>query len=338
LKKISFLKFSASLLIAIVLFYFAFRRVDLSEFFSKAAHVNYGWVGASILIAMGSHWLRAFRWNLMLRPLGFQVTQFHTFVAVMTGYLANLAFPRLGEVTRCGVLKKNDGVPVSIGFGTVITERMIDVLILASLIFADFVIEFDKVYEYFMGVLNFGRFGDLRLLFLGFGLAIFTGILMTVWFFRKMNSMDFTNPYLQKVKKFIIEMRDGLFVLKKLENLPGFIISTIGIWTAYYMMSYVIFFAIDDTDSLGFGAGLSVLAAASVAMVIPVQGGIGAYHFLVSGVLVLYGIESTTGLFFATLLHTSQVIFVLIFGGLSVLATVFISRQKKRQEQKPLTD
>jgi hypothetical protein len=123
-------------------------------------------------------------------------------------------------------------------------------------------------------------------------------------------------------------MVNGLSSVKKVENKTGFVLSTIGIWISYFLMSYVVFFALGETSSLGLGAGLSILAAAGVAMAIPVQGGIGTYHTLISGVLILYGVESTTSLFFATLLHTSQLIMIITVGGISVLITAIIAKQR----------
>jgi len=113
--------------------------------------------------------------------------------------------------------------------------------------------------------------------------------------------------------------------IRDVKNMPLFVFCSIGIWVCYFFMSYVIFFSIPETSTLGIGAGLSILAAAGVAMATPVQGGVGAYHFLVSEVLIIYGIQSGSAIFFATLLHTSQLIFMILFGGLSILIASFIS-------------
>lgn len=328
----SIIKYSLSLLLAGVLFYFAFRNVSLNEFLEKITEVNYWWVVLSIVLSLMSHWLRAYRWNLMLTPLGYEkLSDFRTYLAVMTGYLANLAFPRLGEVTRCGVMKENEKIPMSISFGTVITERALDFLILLSLILLDFIVEFDRVYDFFISSVGWDSNSDhtmnIILIFSSLVLLGIAGILIL----KRILEHEFENALLQKIHRILTDVVNGLLSIRKVKNVAGFVLSTVGIWVFYYLMSYVIFFSITETSELGFGAGLSILAAAGVAMAMPVQGGIGAYHTLVSGVLIIYGIEATSGLFFATLLHTSQLICILFFGGLSALGTVFIARKRKTE-------
>ncbi|MEO9805596.1 MAG: lysylphosphatidylglycerol synthase transmembrane domain-containing protein [Reichenbachiella sp.] len=328
----SIIKYSLSLVLAGVLFYFAFRKVSLEEFVQKIAEVNYSWVLLSIVLSIMSHWLRSYRWNLVLRPLGYEkLSDGRTFLAVMTGYLANLAFPRLGEVTRCGVMKRNDKIPMSISFGTVITERVLDFLILLSLILMDFIIEFDMVYDFFISAIgwdvNVDHTTNITIIITILVIFAVAGILIL----KRILEHEFENPLLQKAHRVLTDIVNGLLSIRKVQNISGFVLSTIGIWVFYYLMSYVIFFSISETSGLGFGAGLSILAAAGVAMAMPVQGGIGAYHTLVSGVLIIYGVEATSSLFFATLLHTSQLVTIVVVGGLSVLGTVFISRRRKTE-------
>jgi uncharacterized membrane protein YbhN (UPF0104 family) len=117
-----------------------------------------------------------------------------------------------------------------------------------------------------------------------------------------------------------------------IKNPTAFIISTIGIWVLYYLMSYVIFFSITETNELSFGAGLSILAAAGVAMAVPVQGGLGVYHYIITGVLVIYGIDNNTSAFFASLLHTSQLFSIVFFGGISVLISLLVLKKKTQNE------
>lgn len=329
------IKYGISLLLAGALFYYAFKNVDIEDFLQKISEVNYWWVVVSVILALMSHWLRAYRWNLMLRPLGYpNLKDGHTFLAVMTGYLANLAFPRLGEVTRCGVLKRSDKIPMSISIGSVITERAIDFLVLLSLITLDFLVEFDRVFLFFVDAVGWDTNKDYTLtitIILG---VIILSIVIGVLILKRILDHDFSNPLLQKAHRIFVDIVNGLMSIRKIENFTGFILSTIGIWVLYFLMSYVIFFSIAETSMLGLGAGLSILAAAGVAMAMPVQGGIGAYHALVSGVLVVYGVESTSSLFFATLLHSSQLVMIIVFGGLSVL-TSFILIRKNKTENTP---
>lgn len=329
----SILKYIIPLVLAIVLLFYAFKNVDYSEFIAKASEVSYIWVIASVVISLVSHWLRAYRWNILLSPFGYQLKSGRTFLAVMTGYLANLAFPRIGEVTRCGVLKKNDGVPMSLSFGTVITERIIDFFILLSLIVLDFVLEFDKVFGFFSETLGFEQIFQNKF-FVASGIAVFIIVALGSFFLVKhFIGLKSENAFLNKIRNFLKEMMDGLFSLKKIKNVYGFVLSTFGIWVLYYLMSYIIVFSMGETSDLGILAGLSILVAGGIAMAIPVQGGIGTYHAFITGILILYGIEQNTGLFFATLLHASQVFSILFFGGLCVLISVFVSKNKSSNSQ-----
>ncbi len=324
----SLIKYVVSLVVAVLLLYYAFKNVDLDEFFAKAAEVNYWWVVLSIVASLVSHWLRAYRWNILLAPFGYRLQTGRTFLAVMTGYLANLAFPRIGEVTRCGVLKKNDGVPMSHSFGTVITERVIDFFILLSLVVLDFVLEFDKVFGFFSQTLGFESLLQQKTVLIGGACLLAVCGVVAFLLIKRFTRQENQGGYLGKVREFVKGLMDGLFSLKKIDNIPGFVFSTIGIWILYYLMSYVILFSIAETTGLGLMAGLSILVAGGLAMAVPVQGGIGTYHAFMTGILILYGIQQQTGLFFATLLHASQVVSILFFGSVCVLISVFISKKK----------
>lgn len=324
-------KYLVSLLLAVLLVYLVFRNVDLNDFIGRLSSVNYWWVLASVLLAIVSHLVRSYRWNLLLAPFGYKLKTQRTFLAVMSGYLANLALPRLGEVTRCGILKKNDGVSMSTAIGTVVVERLFDFIVLLLIIAVDFMVEFDMIYDYFTSSIGWERIEENKWVYLT--IIMFLAILGIAGLYglRLLLQKDFENPSLKKAHEKLRDLVDGFLSIRKLENVYGFLFSTVIIWITYFFMSYVIFFAIDETSVLGMGAGLSILAAAGVAMAAPVQGGMGAYHALVSGVLIIYGIASDTSLFFATLLHTSQVVFILIFGGISILLSTIISSKNKTE-------
>lgn len=323
----SLLKYVISLSVGAVLLYYAFRNVDLSDFLARIEEVKYEWVVLSILLALASHWIRAYRWNMMLKPFGHNLSTGRTFLAVMTGYLANIAFPRLGEVTRCGVLKKIDNVSISTSFGTVVTERLIDFFILLSLIVLDFFIEFDLVFEFFFQTLGFNKINiDPLWIVLFFVVAIVVGIMSFIWV-RRLLEKEHQHPTMNQVRIFLKDMLEGLLSLRKVENVYLYIFLTLAIWVLYYLMGYVLIFALPETSNLGMVAALTILAAGGIAMSAPVQAGVGTYHTFVSAVLVLYGISDQGGLFFATLMHATQIVFIVVFGGLSTLVTVFLKKR-----------
>ena len=304
--------------------YYVFRDWNFSELLGRFGEVNYAWVALSFVLSVLSHVLRAYRWNLLLSPLGYQnLSTYRTFKAVMIGYLANLVAPRLGEITRCGVMKREDNVNMSASIGTVVAERIFDLIILVMLIFIGLVLEFDKLSNFFIDFFT-ARSGNLEvssttlnlLIIFGFILVI---LLIVLWWFRERVKRK---PFYYKIRSFIREMMDGFTSVLRLENKAGFWFSTIMVWVLYFVMAYVLFFSIESTSHLGIVAGLSVLIMGGIGMSAPVQGGFGVYHILVGSILLTYGIAEKDGYFFATLVHTSQTLLVMLVGGLSLVLTL----------------
>ena len=153
-KMIPFLKFSLPLLVGLVLLFYAFKNVQLDDFLSKLNLTRYGWVIGSMLLSLVAYVSRAYRWQLLLRAADQKVSTFRLTLAVFVGYLANLAFPRLGEVVRCAVLKKTNQIPVSLSIGTVVTERIIDSLVLFFFLTIALLLEFDLIVTYFENILS----------------------------------------------------------------------------------------------------------------------------------------------------------------------------------------
>lgn len=321
----SLLRFIIPLILAVLLLYFAFRNIELKDFFSKISEVKFGWVLASILLSIISYIARAYRWNILLHPLGYFPKTYHTTLAVFVGYLANLAFPRLGEVTRCGILKRTDNVPLSTSFGTVITERILDAFTLLLMIGLSFLMEYDRIVTFLNGVFEEYNIDFSKIIL---GIVVLSGLALIVFvlFFVK------ENKYSVRVKTFLRELYEGIISIRRLKNLPGFLISSIILWVTYYLMSYLIVFSLEETSFLDISAGFMLLVTGGIALTLPVQGGIGTYHTLVTAMLSLYGIEKTTGLFLATLLHTSQILSIAVFGGVAVLLVASISKKNLKIE------
>ncbi|MBR07624.1 MAG: TIGR00374 family protein [Rickettsiales bacterium] len=320
-KLVSVIKYVLTLGLAGVLLYFAFRNVDFKEFWAKTAEVDYTWVVLSIVLSLLAYYARSYRWNLLMRPLGFPNLNVHrTNLAVLVGYLANLAFPRLGEITRCGMMKRNDNVPVATSFGTVISERIMDMITLIILILATLILEYDN----FMALITdvFSGLGDVS------GLAWKLGVVIVVGGIVGLVLIYILYQKVAKVKAFLDDLFRALLSLRELESPGKFIASTVVLWVTYYLMSYLIVFSVPETAHLPLSTGIMLLVAGGMALVIPVQGGIGTYHAFISSALVLYSVEKTTGVFLATLLHTSQVVAIAVFGGIALLISLFINKHK----------
>ncbi|MTI31530.1 lysylphosphatidylglycerol synthase transmembrane domain-containing protein [Xanthovirga aplysinae] len=335
LKFKSVLLYTISLTVALGLMWYIFRDLDFSVVLSKLKQLNYGWIALSVIIAISSHYARAYRWNLLLQPLGFQLKTWRTFLAVMSMYFVNLILPRMGEVSRCGVLKRTDKVPVTASLGTVVVERLVDFLALLFLLTIVLVAEFGRLKSYLLAAFEhtFDKLQDnLNLLFLLAGLVVL-GVLGIIFLFTSKRSFLRNNPIILKVKSFLKDLSLGFTSIGKLQNKAGFWLSTLLIWAAYYLMAYFIIFAYPPTVGLSMWAGLSILVMGGLGMAAPVQGGLGTYHAMVSGILILYGISEQDGIIFATIMHSAQTLMVLILGGICLLLSLLISPKEKEESQ-----
>lgn len=327
---IDILKYSATLGIAGFLLWYVYRDFSFRELIKQFENINYYLIALSIVLALISHYLRAFRWNILLEPLGYHLKTNRTFIAVMVGYFANNLVPRLGEVTRCGILKKNDKVGMTSAFGSVVAERALDLLTLISLATLTFIIEFDKLNQFVID--NFKDKIPATQSIYGLALGL-VGILILLAFialilFRIFREKLHRNLFYLKIRAFTKELLDGFFSIRKIKNQFAFWLSSLGIWFLYYMMLVVVFYAFPPTSNMNFMAGLTILIMSGLGMSAPVQGGIGVFHILVSGVLVLYGISAEDGKVFALVAHTTQFLTIMFFGGISFVISVFMKPQQ----------
>ena len=321
-KMIPFLKFSLPLLLGLVLLFYAFKNIQLDDFLSKLDETRYEWVIGSMLLSSLAYVSRAYRWQLLLRAADQKVSTFRLTLAVFVGYLANLAFPRLGEVVRCAVLKKTNQIPVSLSIGTVVTERIIDSLVLLFFLIIALLLEFDLIVTYFENIFSTYHIPLDGLLYAALTLLMIFSILVLV-------ILRTHTPLSQRTKKMASEVLKGILTIKSIQSKSLFLITTTVMWLTYFLMSYMIFFALEETSSLSLTAGFMLLVSGGIALALPVQGGIGTYHAMIAMMLGLYGIENTTGLFLATLLHSSQILSVVIFGGISLVITLGIEKNNR---------
>lgn len=331
------LKYSISLFIAILLLWYVYRDLDLSAMLAKLKVADYSWIIMSVLVSLVSHVTRAYRWNLLLKPLGYHhLTVFRTLLAVMVGYFANLIVPRMGEVSRCGLLKRTDNVPITTSLGSVVAERIVD---MCSLIFCTallFILEFDRLKGFFFSFFDdtVGKVGQNLFVIYVMGGVVFLLIMLFFVLGRIFKEKFKRNQSFNKLKIFAREIAKGVTSIGSIENKAGFWIATLVIWVFYFFMSYLVFFSLPETAGLGWRAGLSVLVMGALGMSAPVQGGIGTFHALVGSVLLLYGISETDGVLFATLVHGVQTLTFVFFGGISFFIASIIATKKPVLKEK----
>jgi uncharacterized membrane protein YbhN (UPF0104 family) len=296
-----------------------------SDFLWKAwQNSNKGYLGLMALVAILSHLLRAERWRMLLVPTGNKVGLTNSFLSLMIGYLVNLAVPRGGEVSRCYNLYKLEKTPVEVSFGTVVVERMVDVVCLLLLIALSFFAEWQKLKK-FIDSLNFSS-GE------GFSISpwmvvvVIGGVIFVaaIFFLRKN----------KKLLKIIEGFKEGLLAIFKMQNKGLFIAYSLGIWLLYFLMSYLVIKAFPETEDLGFSAVLTLFAVGSIAMAVPLPGGAGSYHTLVPLALVmLYNLPQADAVAFVFIFHGWQTILMILMGVLSLIASYLIIKWRKQKEK-----
>ncbi len=291
------------------------------EIYQSLRIANYYWIMIAIALGALSHFSRALRWKILMEPLGYKPRISNVFMAVMIGYLANLALPRLGEVSRCGILTRYEKIPFNKSFGTVITERAIDMLmfILLSLLMIftlsgklHIYIE-EKIYVPLQQKFNFVADPDIYLILI-LAAIVLSGIIILFIIQRKFRH---TNIY-KKFHNLFIGFMEGIRSLARIKKPFQFIMHTFLIWFLYLLMAYIVFFSLKETSGLGLDAGLAVLIFGSIGIMI-VQGGIGIYPAIVAETLFIYAIPATTGYAMGWLIWASQTIMILLAGVISLL-------------------
>lgn len=282
-----------------------------------------GWLFLMAALVMVSHVIRAVRWKMLIAPAGYNVKLSSSFLSLMVGYLVNLVIPRGGEVSRCYNLYKLDRTPVEISFGTVVVERVVDVICLICLIAISFIVESKKLFA-FIDTLPIGAGGQSsRLKAIGFilGGALLLVVILVLIVKRNKRLNDF-------VRRTWIGFREGLLTVFKLENKALFIFYSIFIWFLYFVMSYCVLMAFPETNHLGVSSVLTLFAIGSIAMAAPLPGGTGSYHVLVPQSLVfLYHVPQTEAVAFTFIFHGWQTLIMIIGGAVSIILTSLILRK-----------
>lgn len=299
----------------------AFRSVDFDKLWSELKVADYSWLLLSIFFGLVAFLSRARRWMLLINPLGYHPSFMNSFYALMTGYLANIALPRIGEITRCVALGKKEKIPVDQLIGTVVIERTIDFLSLLAIMIALIFTSSDQIGLFIKEsilkpieeniVALFGSTWILWVTLLVIGVA---GLGFMIGYRHSLRKIRFFAKMFDLAKGII----DGLKTITNLKRKWEFIFHTIFIWLNYALMTWVVVFSLDVTSHITFGDSIFLLVIGGLAMSAPVQSGLGAFHYIISrGLLIVEGIPLEDGLVYALLTHESQLVFVVIIGTIS---------------------
>jgi uncharacterized protein (TIRG00374 family) len=311
-----FLKFIAPLLLGAFFIAYSFSNTtveDRKNILQAIQSADYRFVGLSVLIGIASHLSRAYRWKLMLLPVGHNISFINSILLVLITYLSNLGIPRSGEFLRATALRTYEKVPFEKGFGTIVTERVIDVLFLVAFLLIGGMLNTELLTSYSPNSSAI----VLVLLLAAIGITGFVVI-------RKKGFAS-SNKWIQKIAAFFKGLAEGILSVNKIPNKQVFIIHSILIWVFYLLMFDVIKYSIPETADLSLSQTLLAFIAGAVAMS-TTNGGIGVFPIAVSAVLMNFGVPLEAALAFGWLMWTSQTLMVVVFGSISFLLLPVVNR------------
>lgn len=323
-----FIKIAFFFFIGILLIWWSLHQISPQEWdkFTIALKKSKLWIIFPVALILGlSHLVRALRWRLIMEPLGYKPSIINTFLAVLIGYLANLAVPRLGEVLKCTLLSKYEKVPAEKIVGTIVAERAFDVISLGVIFLLALTLQFSVVEAGWNQFKSYGKAtGDAsssnQNTYIIIAIIVFI-LIAALWFFRsKMQNAIST------IQKIIADVWEGVMSATKLKKHNLFFFYSFAIWFLYLLATYVGLYATEGTES-SFQTAISCLAFASIGMIIT-PGGIGAYAYFMAKVLELNGVDYTLGLANGTLQWFSQFIIILVLGGIALIALPLFNKQK----------
>ena len=317
MKKSQWLKYTLSFLLAGVLVYFAFRKVDWTAFWEGLRQTRWGFMGLYVIVAVAALLFRALRWQSILRPLDPSVSGLLVWDADNIGNLVNIVLPSAGEFTRCGIVSGKKASYDKV-FGTVACERVCDTLAVFVIFFATFIIDADTFRTFFVDNIWQPLAGKLggAVWWIGGGVVVLLAAAVFAIF-----RLRGTNRFCGKVAGVFTGLGEGFASIARMERKWTFVLYTILIWVMYFFMSYFVMKAVPATSPLPLAAALFITAVGNIASIIPVPGGVGAYHYLVALTIQgIYFLPWDTGILYATLNHESHAVLVLVLGLVSFVA------------------
>ena len=297
--------------------YSQFTEEQLSQVKTTFLSANYYYIGFSVFLGFLSDFSRAIRWEFLLRPLGYRTSLLHRTMAVFIGYLVNVTIPRSGEVSRALLVSNYDEVPIEQSLGTIISERVIDMLLLLLFTAVAFVLQFEVISTFLLSKIPFQK---LLCLLMGGGL-LFVVLLYFIY-----NSQ---NKLFIKLKNFLNGIKEGVLSVLKIRHKLLFLLHTLFIWAMYFLMFYIPFFALPETANISLPNVLTAFVVGSFAMTFT-NAGFGSYPFFIAEVLLLFGVATPIGTAFGWLVWSSQFAMTLILGGLSFVLLPLITKNKNK--------
>lgn len=313
------LKISIPLLLAVCFGWYMFSKIPIATIVPYFKSANYWWVALGLFFGFLSHLSRAYRWQFLLEPMGYNVKLPNSIMAVFVTYLANYGIPRSGEVLRAAVLTNYENVPFEKGFGTIVAERIADLIVMLGIIVFTLIFQFDFIFE----LLEKAIPSTQLILYAVIGLCLFS---LFVLYIRKSQS-----KIAIKIKTFLNGLKEGLFSIFKMKNKWSFIFHTLFIWGMYVLMFYVTTFAVEDLQDISLGAVVIAFIAASFTIA-ATNGGVFFYPAAVLGALLLFGLPKDPSYAFGWIIWSSQTLMIFVFGVLSFIFLPIYNRKKAKSK------
>lgn len=304
------LKVILPLLLGVFLIWYSLEsatQLEREQLMDNIAAANPWWIFLSLIFGLLAHLSRAYRWKFLLAPMGYKPRFLNSFMAVMVGYLANFGIPRSGEVLRAVTISGYEDIPFEKAFGTIISERIADFLVLLIIIGVTLLLQTEYLLTYF----NENNINPLLTVAILFGLLA-VGVVILKQIKRSKHG------FFVKIRKFAKGLLEGMRSILKMKNKGAFIFHTLFIWTMYILMFYILIFTVPETARMPFGLVMVAFVVGSFA-ISATNGGIGVYPIAIGASLLLFDISKQSGEAFGWITWGTQTLLVIIVGGLSFL-------------------
>ena len=316
------LKILMPLILGGAILYWMYRGEDWQTIWHVMTdEMDWTWMLLSFPFGITAQMFRGWRWRQTLDPVGEHPRVSVSIHSIFLSYAASLVVPRVGEFTRCGVLKRYDNISFPKALGTVVTERAIDSLLIMSITTMVLLLEMSTFGTFFRKTgTNLNEILH-RFSWAGYFVAAVCVIAILILLHFLLRKLSIYN----KVKATLSGIWQGVISLKDVRNIPLFVCFTLGIWLSYFLHYYLTFFCFDFTANLGIGCALVTFIVGSIAVIVPTPNGAGPWHFAVKTMLILYGVQDEHALYFVLIVHTVQTLLVVALGIYAWIALNFTS-------------
>lgn len=316
----SSLKIGIPILLGVLLVWYSLSKISINELLAYFKKANYYWVTTGVLLGVLSHLSRAYRWKFLIEPLGHKLRLGNSIMAVFAAYLINYTIPRAGEISRATIVANYDDIPFEKGFGTIVSERIADLLMMLVIIAITLFIEFDFIYNHLTQNI------EPQKLIIGIALLVILGIVGLLFLKKSKHQLAV------KIRSLLNGFIEGVLSIFKMEKKVPFILHTLFIWIMYVAMFYVTSLSLSELNAVPMGAILIGFIAASFSIA-ATNGGIGSYPEAIVLAFAIFSIPEDPSRAFGWIMWSSQTAMIVLLGGLSIILLPFYNRNRNKDQK-----